>query len=126
MSELTAAKVVTHILTTDLARSKDYYQNKLGLTFVNNDGFGDAFDLAHTILRITEIPDYVAGEHPQLGWSVPDIEKAIKELNAVGVTMAIYEGYGQDELGVWTSPDGATKVAWFKDPDMNVLSLAQL
>jgi catechol 2,3-dioxygenase-like lactoylglutathione lyase family enzyme len=125
MTELTAAKAVTHILTKDPAVSIDFYQNKLGLTFVSTDDYGAVFDLANTVLRITKIPDYVAGAHPQLGWEVADIEKAAKELVANGIKLTIYEGYGQDELGIWTSPDGGTKLAWFYDPDMNVLSVSQ-
>jgi hypothetical protein len=60
-----------------------------------------------------------------LGWQVPDIAQAIRDLTSKGVTMTIYEGYGQDALGVWTSPDGKAKVAWFNDPDGNVLSLTE-
>jgi catechol 2,3-dioxygenase-like lactoylglutathione lyase family enzyme len=125
MSELTHAKAVTFILTRDLALSRDFYQNALGLKFVINDGFADVFDLAGAALRITHIPDYVASAHPALGWEVPDIAAAARELVAAGVTMTIYEGFGQDDLGIWTAPDGIAKVAWFQDPDGNVLSLTQ-
>ncbi len=59
------------------------------------------------------------------GWEVPDMTRAVQALHAKGVVMTIYEGFGQDALGIWTSPDGKTKVAWFTDPDGNVLSLAQ-
>jgi hypothetical protein len=41
------------------------------------------------------------------------------------VVFTVYEGMGQDGLGIWTSPDGKGKVAWFNDPDGNVLSLTQ-
>lgn len=59
------------------------------------------------------------------GWNVSDIVAAAKDLRARGVAFTIYDGMGQDELGVWTSPDGKAKVAWFSDPDGNVLSLSQ-
>jgi len=41
------------------------------------------------------------------------------------VTFKIYEGFGQDENGIWSPPGGGAKVAWFSDPDGNVLSLTQ-
>ncbi|MNT95901.1 Glyoxalase-like domain protein [compost metagenome] len=59
------------------------------------------------------------------GWNVDDIQAAAAALRDKGVTFTIYDGMGQDALGVWTSPDGAAKVAWFADPDGNVLSLSQ-
>lgn len=68
--------------------------------------------------------DYKAGPHPVLGWDVGDIRAAIEALRGKGIEFTIYEGFGQDELGVWTSPDGKAKVAWFADPDGNVLSLS--
>jgi catechol 2,3-dioxygenase-like lactoylglutathione lyase family enzyme len=125
MSALTHAKPVTFILTRNASASKAFYADTLGLKFVTNDGFADVFDLGNTVLRITEIPDYVASAHPALGWVVPDIVAAAKELVGSGVKMTIYEGYGQDDLGIWTAPDGIAKVAWFQDPDANVLSLTQ-
>ncbi|MEP7348777.1 MAG: VOC family protein [Sphingorhabdus sp.] len=108
-----------------LASAKAYYGGTLGLPMAFDDGFAAIYDLGGTVLRITEIPDYVASAHPALGWEVPDIEAAMKALVARGVTPAIYEGYGQDALGIWTAPDGKAKVSWFNDPDDNVLSLTQ-
>jgi catechol 2,3-dioxygenase-like lactoylglutathione lyase family enzyme len=123
--EITRAKAVTFILTKDLAKSQRFYSESLGLTFLQNDGFADVYDLGDAVLRVTEIPDYVAAAHPVLGWVVGDIKKAVNELVAKGVEMVIYEGYGQDENGIWTAPDGKAKVAWFHDPDMNLLSITQ-
>jgi len=59
-----------------------------------------------------------------LGWDVADIGAEMKELTERGVKFERYEGLEQDGSGVWTSPSGA-KIAWFKDPDGNVLSLTQ-
>ncbi|MCR5879196.1 VOC family protein [Phenylobacterium sp. J367] len=74
---------------------------------------------------MTALPDYKAGAHPVFGWNVEDIVGAVRDLQARGVALTIYEGLGQDELGIWTAPDGKAKVAWFADPDGNVLSLSQ-
>ena len=125
MSGLASARVVTFVLTRDREASKAFYTGVLGLPLTGDDGFATVLDMNGTILRITQIEGYQAPPHPVLGWEVPDIAAAIRDLVAKGVTMTIYEGYGQDAQGVWTSPDGKAKVAWFKDPDGNVLSLTQ-
>jgi predicted enzyme related to lactoylglutathione lyase len=59
-----------------------------------------------------------------LGWVVDDIAARVRELSARGVEFQRYGAVQQDELGVWRSPSGA-RVAWFKDPDGNTLSLTQ-
>jgi hypothetical protein len=61
-----------------------------------------------------------------LGWNVDDIEAAVDALAGRGISFAIYEGMGQDARGIWSAPDGRTKVAFFADPDGNGLSLAQI
>jgi hypothetical protein len=59
-----------------------------------------------------------------LGWDVDDISSTIKDLNAKGVLCEKYNFLEQDDLGIWTAPNGF-KVAWFKDPDGNLLSLTE-
>jgi len=125
MGGLASARVVTFVLTRDREAARAWYTGVLGLPLTGDDGFATVLDMNGVILRITQIEGYQAPPHPVLGWEVPDIAGAIRDLVAKGVTMTIYEGYGQDALGVWTSPDGKAKVAWFKDPDGNVLSLTQ-
>jgi len=125
MVGLASARVVTHILTRDPAASKAWYTEILGLTVAEEDDYGCALRLNGATLRITRIEDHQAGPTPVLGWQVDDIAATIRTLNAKGVTMTIYEGYGMDALGVWTAPDGGSKLAWFADPDGNVLGLSQ-
>jgi len=48
----------------------------------------------------------------------------VEELSGRGVSFEIYDGFGQTDQGIMTFPNGA-KVAWFKDPDGNLLSLDQ-
>jgi catechol 2,3-dioxygenase-like lactoylglutathione lyase family enzyme len=122
---LASANAVTFIMTRNRAASEAFYGETLGLARLPGDDFAAVFDLAGTILRITEIPDWTAGPHPALGWLVDDIAGVVTALTAKGVTFTVYEGYGQDALGIWTAPDGSAKVAWFNDPDGNVLSLTQ-
>ena len=78
-----------------------------------------------TMLRISTVPDHVAQSHTVLGWEVPDIAAVVAELGGKGVAFTIVAGLGQDERGIWTPPGSKTKVAWFKDPDGNALSLTQ-
>jgi catechol 2,3-dioxygenase-like lactoylglutathione lyase family enzyme len=125
MTELSHARPVTFILTRNRPASEAFYTRVLGLSPPIDDGFAAVFDLGGAILRITHIPDHTAGAHPVLGWMVDDIEATIRTLTAAGVAMTIYDGIGQDALGIWTAPDGRARVAFFPDPDGNMLSLTE-
>jgi catechol 2,3-dioxygenase-like lactoylglutathione lyase family enzyme len=120
-----SATPVAFLYAGDRDRALAFYCGKLGLTLHSSDAFGDFIDLGPALARMTVMADYKAGPHPVLGWNVADIEASVAALCDRGIDFAIYEGMGQDELGIWTSPDGAAKVAWFADPDGNVLSLSQ-
>jgi catechol 2,3-dioxygenase-like lactoylglutathione lyase family enzyme len=122
---LADAPSIAFIITRDRKVAEAFYGDTLGLRRLPGDPFAAVFDLAGVKLRVTEVPGHDAGQHPVLGWQVEDIEGTVKALSAAGVAFTIYEGMGQDALGIWTSPDGAAKVAFFPDPDGNVLSLTQ-
>jgi catechol 2,3-dioxygenase-like lactoylglutathione lyase family enzyme len=125
MSIANGAKVVTIIHTRDPAKAKAFYGDVLGFPLVAEDGFATIVDLNGIALRITRIENHVANPHTVLGWDVPDMAAAVSALAAKGVNLEVYPGFGQDAQGVWTSPDGKAKVAWFLDPDGNNLSLTQ-
>ena len=120
-----SATPVAFLYVGDRDRALAFYCETLGLTLRSSDPFGDFIDLGAALVRMTVMPDYKAGAHPVLGWDVDDIAAAVQALRDRGIDFTVYEGMGQDELGIWTSPDGAAKVAWFADPDGNVLSLSQ-
>lgn len=122
---LADAPPIAFIVTRDRAASEAFYGGTLGLRRLPGDDFAAIFDLAGTKLRLTEVPDFAPAMHPVLGWQVEDIAATASALTARGITFTIYPGMGQDELGIWTAPDGAAKVAFFPDPDGNVLSLTQ-
>lgn len=122
---LADAKPIAMIITRDRAVSEGFYGGTLGLPRLPGDDFAAVFDMAGVKLRLTEVPDYVAGAHPVLGWQVADIAATVEALTAKGVRFTIYDGMGQDALGIWTAPDGTAKVAFFNDPDGNALSLTQ-
>ena len=120
------AKAATFIITRDRERARKFYGEILGFKQVSEDDFAVVFDLNGTKLRIATVKDHQPQRHTVLGWEVPDIVAAVKTLKAKGVAFNIYEGFGQDELGIWTAPGTTSRVAWFLDPDGNNLSLAQL
>jgi catechol 2,3-dioxygenase-like lactoylglutathione lyase family enzyme len=123
---LASATPIAFIQTRDRAAAEAFYADVLGLTRLPGDDFAAVFDLAGAVLRITHIPDWQAGPHPVLGWRVDDIVTTVTALTAKGVAFTIYDGMGQDALGIWTAPDGTAKVAFFADPDGNGLSLTQI
>ncbi len=122
---LASSKIVAFVATRDAARAKAFYGGVLGLTLVYDDDFAVVFDAHGTTLRVAIVPEIVVAPYTVLGWNVDDIAKVARGLVAAGVQFERYAWMEQDELGIWSAPGGA-KVAWFKDPEGNVLSLSQL
>jgi predicted enzyme related to lactoylglutathione lyase len=120
-----AGTAVAFVYAAVRAREIAFYRDVLGLELRSSDDFGDFFQFGEALLRMTMMPQWQANAHPVLGWNVPDIVATATALRDRGVKFAIYEGMGQDELGIWIAPDGGAKVAWFTDSEGNVLSLSQ-
>lgn len=118
------AKIVPLIGTTRGDVSRQFYQDTLGLKFVKDDQFAFVFDVEGVELRVSKVPGFVPSAFAVLGFQVKDIAAEIDAIVAKGVKMERYTFFQQDERGVWSGPDG-TKVAWFKDPDLNILSFVQ-
>lgn len=110
--------------TTQPGEAKSFYKNILGLKLLSEDNYALEFDANGTSLRVIIVPELTPRGFTVLGWNVDDIVSTIKSLNKKKIFCEEYEFLKQDELGIWTSPSGA-KVAWFKDPDGNVLSLTE-
>ena len=125
MAVVDAGTTVAFLYTIDIERCLAWYRDVIGLEAHGRDDYGAFLKSGSALVRVTGMPDYRPSGHPALGWDVPDIRSAAEELRAKGVSFTIYDGMGQDELGVWRSPDGSTSLAWFNDPDGNVLSLSQ-
>ena len=123
---LTRSKPVILIPTVRKDQAKEFYESVLGLKFRLDDGFALVFDTAGIMLRVTPVQEFTPHQFSVLGWEVDDILLAVTDLKQRGVVFEIYDfpWMKQDELGIWTAPDG-TCVAWFKDPDGNLLSVAQ-
>ncbi|MGD0130930.1 MAG: VOC family protein [Bryobacteraceae bacterium] len=125
MALLGSSKIMAFSATTDGDRAKAFYGDKLGLKLVEDSGFALVYDAGGTMLRVQKVKEVPEAKYTTLGWNVPDIEATVDELEAAGVKFEIYGFPGQDEKGIWTPPGSTTKVAWFKDPDGNILSLTQ-
>jgi catechol 2,3-dioxygenase-like lactoylglutathione lyase family enzyme len=122
---LESAKLVAFVPSSELDRSLEFYGGKLGLELGSRDDFACEFDAGGgTRLRVTAVKQVLGAPYTVLGWRVEDIEAMVAELSARGVLFEFYDGLEQDANGIWTSPSG-TRVAWFKDPDENTLSLSQ-
>jgi catechol 2,3-dioxygenase-like lactoylglutathione lyase family enzyme len=116
--------VMTFVATRQPENARKFYQDVLGLRLIADELYALVFDLNGIMLRIQKVQDLTPAQHTTLGWRVADIRLAVSRLTAKGVLFQRYPGMHQDELGIWTSPNGA-RVAWFRDPDENTLSLTE-
>jgi catechol 2,3-dioxygenase-like lactoylglutathione lyase family enzyme len=121
---LTNNSVVAFIPTEDAARARAFYEEKLGLRFVSDDSFAVVMDCNGTMLRIARVGSFTPHPFTILGWEVEDMDKTAEVMAVNGVKFEVFPGLQQDDAGVWTAPGGA-RVAWFKDPDGNILSISQ-
>jgi catechol 2,3-dioxygenase-like lactoylglutathione lyase family enzyme len=122
MSILGSEKVGAFVCTKDRATAKAFYGDTLGLTLKYEDDYAVVYDAAGTTLRISPVRELTPQPFTVLGWQVVDVPAAVKALKEKGVVFERYEFLEQDELAIW-SPGGNVQVAWFKDPDGNLLSL---
>jgi catechol 2,3-dioxygenase-like lactoylglutathione lyase family enzyme len=121
----TVAPVIL-ICVRDRTKAIGFYRDTLGLKPTAEDHFAAVFDIGGVMLRVSTLADFVPHEHSILGFRVADVTSTVKALRDKGVVFNIYPHFKQDELGIWTVPGGATHVAWFKDPDGNVLSITDV
>lgn len=118
-------KIVAFVPTLDFDRARAFYVDLLGLRFVHNDGFAMVLDANGTMIRVAKVQsDFKPVIFTILGWEVSAIETEVAALTAKGVVFERYGFFEQDDLGIWAAP-GGSKVAWFKDPDGNTLSVSQ-
>ena len=125
-SILGGSKIIAFVHITDWARARAFYEDVLGLRLVEEEKpFALVFDANGIMLRLTPGGEHKPAPGTVLGWEVESIEATVKRLQSVGVEFQRYPGLNDsDPLGIWTSPSGA-RIAWFHDPDGNVLSLTQ-
>jgi catechol 2,3-dioxygenase-like lactoylglutathione lyase family enzyme len=125
-SILGSGKLVAFVPTTDPAKARAFFEGLLGLRLVADEKpFALVFDANGTMLRVTTVAEHHAAPFTVLGWEVEAIDATVERLTAAGIQFLRYPGMNDSNpLGIWTSPSGA-RIAWFHDPDVNVLSLTQ-
>jgi catechol 2,3-dioxygenase-like lactoylglutathione lyase family enzyme len=117
--------IIAFASIVDVARAKSFYQDTLGLHLIAEEPpFALIFDANGIMLRLGMAKELPPAHGTVLGWQVPDIAATAKSLQQSRIRFERYEWMQQDDLGIWTSPTGA-KVAWFKDPDGNILSISE-
>jgi catechol 2,3-dioxygenase-like lactoylglutathione lyase family enzyme len=120
---LGAIDIVAFVPTKDMEKVRVFYEGVLGLRFVKDDGFALVMDANGIMVRVAKA-QFTPAPFTILGWQVPEIEKMVEGLQTKGVKLERFGFFEQDALGIWTAPTG-DKVAWFKDPDGNILSISQ-
>ncbi len=124
-SGLSKYNIIGFVTIVDAARAKSFYRDQLGLRLVSEEPpFALVFEANGIMLRLGMGRELPPATGTVLGWQVPDITMAVRDLEQAGVRFERYEHMKQDELGIWTTPTGA-RVAWFKDPDGNILSISE-
>ena len=121
---LSHSRLVGFVATAKPAEARSFYQSVLGLLLVEESPFALVFDANGTTLRVQKVGAVSPAPHTALGWHVENIREAAAALAVRGVIFERYDGLQQDGQGIWTSPDGS-RVAWFRDPDGNTLSLTE-
>jgi catechol 2,3-dioxygenase-like lactoylglutathione lyase family enzyme len=119
-----STNIVAFVPTKDAAKARAFYEGLLGLRFLKDDGFAMVLDANGIKVRVAKVPQFTPAQFTILGWEVADMEKTAAALADKGVRCEKFGFFKQDDLGIWTAPTG-DKVAWFKDPDGNILSISQ-
>ena len=117
-------KMIGFLLTKDYDKARAFYEGNLGFEFVSLDQFALVMQAGKSMIRIVKVPTFTALPSTVLGWQVDDAEKIVDWLVKRGVVFDKYPFVQDKERGIWTAP-GGSKIAWFKDPDGNVLSVSE-
>ncbi len=122
---LSEYNIIGFVTIVDVSRAKRFYGDTLGLRLITEEPpFALVFDANGIMLRLGMGKELPPASGTVLGWQVPDVDSVVQNLKAVGVQFERYDFLEQDDSGIWTSPTGA-RVAWFKDPDGNTLSVSE-
>jgi catechol 2,3-dioxygenase-like lactoylglutathione lyase family enzyme len=112
------------IPTRDSAKARAFFEGVLGLPVEVDDGFATVLRANNATIRLTKVQDFQPLPFTLMGWEVADMDGKVRSLAERGVVFEQFPGVEQDDLGIWTVPGAGAKVAWFKDPDGNLLSLS--
>lgn len=123
-TSLADANLQTIVWTSRIQEAKNFYRDILGLSMLSISDGALVFAVGKGVLRVSPVPSTEPTEHTVLGFEVEDVNVLIEELVERGVDFVRFEGFPHDDNGAVTTPDGA-RVAWFRDPDGNLLSVVQ-
>ena len=118
------SKIIAFVATANPSEAKRFYESVLGFTLLEDSPYALVFEVNDTTLRIQKVERVNVVAYTVLGWQVTDISSVIENLSKQGVAFERFASLSQDEAGIWATPDGS-KVAWFRDPDGNTLSLTE-
>lgn len=121
---LSSNKMIGFVITQDPNKARGFYEETLGFKFVSEDQYALVMETDENMIRIATVKNFAPAQHTVLGWEVKQIERVASYMKERGVVFEHYPWMPPHELGIWEAP-GGDKVAWFKDPDGNVLSLSQ-
>lgn len=121
---LGSTNIVAFVPIKNAEKARAFYESVLGLRFVKDDGFALVFEANGIMIRAAKMNDFTPAQFTILGWQVSGIENMVQALQSKGVHFEVFGFFKQDELAIWTPPTG-DKVAWFKDPDGNMLSVSE-
>ena len=116
--------LVAFLGTSDPERARAFYEGVLALPLVGDNEHLMTFQSGAARVALQKLSSVTPPQGTALNWHVRDLREIMRGLMARGVAFERFAGMEQDELGVW-SPEPGTGVAWFKDPDGNLLSLTQ-
>lgn len=123
---LKSGEVMAFAVVRDAATARAFYEGTLGLTILAVEPAALMLDSGGTVIRLQIGPNHQPEKYTVLGWKVPDIRATASRLADAGVKVERFEWMTiQDGTGIATFPNG-DMVAWFKDPDGNILGVAQL
>jgi len=118
------SKLQSIIWTSRIDEAEIFYREVLGLSLQSRSDGALVFDVGGGDLRVSPVPSTRASEHTVLGFSVSDVDSAVEFLRKREVAIERFEGFRHNENGTLTTP-GGSRVAWFRDPDGNLLSVVQ-
>jgi catechol 2,3-dioxygenase-like lactoylglutathione lyase family enzyme len=121
---LASSRLQTIIRSARIPEAEKFYGAILGLPLKSKSHGALVYQVGGSDLRVSPVPSTQPSAHTVLGFAVPDIGTVIASLRKCGVTLETFAALPHDADGVLTTPEGA-KVAWFRDPDGNLLSIVQ-
>jgi catechol 2,3-dioxygenase-like lactoylglutathione lyase family enzyme len=116
---------IAFLATATPDQAKRFYLETLGLSLLAEDDFSLVFELNGVPLRVQKVRELQPQPFTALGWQVENAAATVTSLRERGVAFERYPFLQQDAHDIWDAPGGA-RIAWFKDPDGNLLSLTEV